>query len=71
MDSLLTELSGKPWIDTVGPKSMTSFLIREGRDLRYTDTKEKREGHVKMETEIGMMPLQVKEHRELPVAPTT
>ena len=72
MDFLPTELSGKSWIDRVGPKLMTSFLIREGKgDLRYTDTKEKHEGHVKMEAEIGMMPLQVKEHQELPVPPTT
>ena len=56
----------------MGPKSMTSFLVREGRvDLRYTDTKEKHgEGHVKMEAEIGMRHLQVKEHQELPVPST-
>ena len=39
----------------MGPKSVTSFLVREGRgDLRYTKEKHG-EDNVQMEAELGMM----------------
>ena len=44
---------------------MTSVLIKGGRGK---DTERRGEGHVKVESEIGMMRPQAKEHLEPPAA---
>ena len=49
----------------MGPNTMTGILLRK---LIYIE-KPGEEGHVRVEAEIGVIPLQAEEHQGLPASP--